>query len=216
MVKTKLYRDIDVGKIAVPVPDDFTWEQFLVQSGEKVTRLDDLQDIDELHVIEGAAPAQKTIPEQNGGAQAFEARTQSGHGATTSGDGTAGQQGAMPMYQNTLAHGTSLHRVAVADVRASGQGLGDGEGDAGAKYAKRSSGIRRSLQRFFPSFFQPGLPVTNRDLKEEGRKGSDVRPARRRKRGRTCTLRNVVTLIMVLGFLAVLSLLYGRLWPRLP
>ncbi len=60
------------------------------------------------------------------------------------------------------AHGTSLHRVAVADVRASGQGLGDGEGDAGAKYAKRSSGIRRSLQRFFPSFFQPGLPVTNR------------------------------------------------------
>lgn len=55
-----------------------------------------------------------------------------------------------------------MHRVAIADVRASGQAPGDGEGDAGQKYAKRSSSIRRSLQRFFPSFFQPGLPITNR------------------------------------------------------
>ncbi len=47
-------------------------------------------------------------------------------------------------------------------MRALGQAPGDGEGDIGQKYAKRSSGIRRSLQRFFPSFFQPGLPVTSR------------------------------------------------------
>ena len=38
----------------------------------------------------------------------------------------------------------------------------DGEGDMGAKYAKRSSGVRRSLQRLFPGLFQPGLPVTTR------------------------------------------------------
>lgn len=63
----------------------------------------------------------------------------------------------MPQVQ-----GTSVHRVAVADVRATGQALGDGEGDMGQKYAKRSSSVRRSLQRFFPCFFQPGLPVTNR------------------------------------------------------
>ncbi|KAK9908953.1 hypothetical protein WJX75_005108 [Coccomyxa subellipsoidea] len=149
-------------KIAVPIPDDFTWEHFLLQVQTKLK----LTGIDSIYLVS--------------------------------------------------AHGISVHRVAIADVRASGQAPGDGEGDAGQKYAKRSSSIRRSLQRFFPSFFQPGLPITNRDLKEEGRKVSDVRPARRRRRGRTCTLRHVVTLIMVLGFLAVLSLLYGRLWPRLP
>ncbi|CAL8460625.1 g154 [Coccomyxa elongata] len=223
-------------KIAVPVPDDYTWEQFLLQvqtklklagidsiylvsSGEKITRLDDLQDIDELHVIEGSAPAQKPHPNENGGPLYTDSRAQSGHGATTSGNGSVGvgeQQDASPVYQNAPAHGTSVHRVGVADMRALGQAPGDGEGDIGQKYAKRSSGIRRSLQRFFPSFFQPGLPVTSRDLKEEGRRGSDVRPMRRRKRGRMFTLRNVVTFIMVLGFLAVLSLLYSRLWPRLP
>jgi hypothetical protein len=60
------------------------------------------------------------------------------------------------------AHAPSLHRVAVADVSVAGLGLGDGEGDMGQKYTKRSSGIRRSLQRIFPAFFQPSLPVINR------------------------------------------------------
>ena len=62
------------------------------------------------------------------------------------------------------AAASSHHRMGVADVSEGGNAAacGDGEGDMGAKYAKRSSGIRRSLQRFFPSLFAPSLPVTTR------------------------------------------------------
>lgn len=60
------------------------------------------------------------------------------------------------------------------------------------------------------------LYVMDRDVKEDSRKGPEAKPARRRRRARTFTLRNVVTLIIVLGFLAVLSMLYSQLWPRRP
>ena len=55
-------------------------------------------------------------------------------------------------------------------------------------------------------------------MKEEGRKGPEgARPARRRRRGRALlSLRNGMTLFMVLCFLGALTLLYARLWPRLP
>jgi hypothetical protein len=36
----------------------------------------------------------------------------------------------------------------------------DDEGDE--KYIKRNTAMKRSLQKFFPSMFQPGLPVTSR------------------------------------------------------
>lgn len=36
------------------------------------------------------------------------------------------------------------------------------DSDADAKYVKRQSGFQRSLKRFFPSAFQPTLPVTTR------------------------------------------------------
>ena len=59
----------------------------------------------------------------------------------------------------------SHHRMGVADVGGGGGHAAarrDGEGDMGAKYAKRSSGARRSLQRLFPALFAPSLPVTTR------------------------------------------------------
>ena len=55
-------------------------------------------------------------------------------------------------------------------------------------------------------------------MKEEGRKQPEgARPARKRRRSRGLfNLRNGMTLFMVLCFLGVLTLLYARLWPRLP
>lgn len=53
-----------------------------------------------------------------------------------------------------------------------------------------------------------------RGLAAEGRQASASRG--RRRKGKTFTLRNAVTLLVLLGFLAMLSIMYSRLWPRLP
>lgn len=50
----------------------------------------------------------------------------------------------------------------MADASGMQQQRGDGEGDMGRKYAKRSSGLQRTLQRFMPALFQPSLPVTTK------------------------------------------------------
>ena len=70
----------------------------------------------------------------------------------------------------------------------------------------------------FSSVRDSGDVGMRRDVKEEGRKQPEgARSARRRRRGRSVfSLRNCMTLFMVLCFLGVLSLLYSRLWPRLP
>ncbi len=60
------------------------------------------------------------------------------------------------------SHASSYHRVAVADASSMQQQQGDAEGDMGRKYAKRSSGLRRTLQRFMPALFQPSLPITTK------------------------------------------------------
>lgn len=52
--------------------------------------------------------------------------------------------------------------MGVADASSMGQQQGDGEGDMGRKYAKRSSGLRRTLHRFMPAIFQPSLPITTK------------------------------------------------------
>ena len=59
-------------------------------------------------------------------------------------------------------HASSYHRVAVADASGMHRQQVDGEGDMGRKYTKRSSGLRRTLQRFMPALFQPSLPVTTK------------------------------------------------------
>ena len=59
-------------------------------------------------------------------------------------------------------HAPAHHRVAVADASGMRQQQGDQEGDMGRKYTKRSSGLRRTLQRFMPALFQPSLPVTTK------------------------------------------------------
>ncbi|CAL5219260.1 g1056 [Coccomyxa viridis] len=220
-------------KIALPVPDDATWDQFVQQvqsklklssidsiylasSGEKITKLEDLQDIDELHVVEGSQPS---VALENGSATV----SQPGYKVLAQEAGSNHRSAAADEQHRSSApsHASSYHRVAVADASSRQQQQGDAEGDMGRKYAKRSSGLRRTLQRFMPALFQPSLPVTTKDVKEEtrglaaeGRQASASRT--RRRRGKTFTLRNAVTLLVLLGFLAMLSIMYSRLWPRLP
>ena len=56
------------------------------------------------------------------------------------------------------------HRVGVADaeIRPMGVEGADDDADNDAKYVKRQSSLQRSIKRFFPSAFQPTLPVTTR------------------------------------------------------
>ncbi|KAG1658425.1 hypothetical protein FOA52_009607 [Chlamydomonas sp. UWO 241] len=178
-------------KVAVPVPDGYTWLEFLNQvrsklritgvkevtmasTGHKVTSLDELQDIDELCVVEGAEP---TV------APPAVAST-----STTTPNGKA-----FPRQQSA----SEAHKISM--------GVGSGGADDQGKYRERPSGLKRALQKLVPSLFSPGLPVTNSDTGTSG--GSGVRSGvRRRRGGRLLTLR---TLLMAA---AVVSCIATMLW----
>jgi hypothetical protein len=139
-------------KVAVPIPEGGAWDQFcrqvqaklkllsidsmyLASSGERITRLDQLQDIDELFVVEGAASQQHL------------------QGGSSSSNGYLQQQ-SVP----------SIHRVGVADTEitpAMSNQL-DVETDSNAKYAKRQTDFQRTLKRVFPNLFQQQLPMTTK------------------------------------------------------
>lgn len=52
---------------------------------------------------------------------------------------------------------SNRHKVGVADGGSSSVKMVDDK-----KYAKRPPAWKRTLQRMFPSLFQPGLPITNK------------------------------------------------------
>lgn len=67
----------------------------------------------------------------------------------------------MKVRRNCLLQGGAHHLVGVADTEIRPAAAPhDEEGDE--KYVKRNTALKRSLQRVFPSLFQPGLPITNR------------------------------------------------------
>ncbi|KAK9832857.1 hypothetical protein WJX81_008069 [Elliptochloris bilobata] len=238
-------------KVAVPVPDTATWEQFcrqvqtklkligvesifLASSGEQVTRLDNLQDIDELHVVEAKPPppvVAASVAQGNGSASVLDTRASSGNGATTSiaangagAGGTASAAAPVPLppglYRPTVAAERGVVAADATEIEARDDGEGD-DGDGGeAKYARRPRSVRRSLQRAFPALFSASLPITARDVKdngEAGKRGGEGRPGRRRRRGRAFPdVRSVLAAVVALAFLGFLALLYARVSPRLP
>ncbi|KAG2484213.1 hypothetical protein HYH03_016948 [Edaphochlamys debaryana] len=202
-------------KVAVPVPDGYTWQDFIQQvksklriagvsevflasSGQKVTSLDELQDIDELCVVEG-------VDQFAGNGQmplASEAALRSGMVPSTSEiHPQGGQQQQQPPSEPRaqLLTDSSRHKVGVADGGGSAVLQVDDK-----KYAKRPPAWRRTLQRFFPSFFQPGLPITTKDVTpSEERPG--VPGARRQRRRRTgFNARDVLLILAVCCCLATL------------
>lgn len=205
-------------KVAVPIPDGYTWEKFcqqiqtklkvkavgnvvLATSNERVTTLEELQDIDELYVEEAEA-----VPASPNGFGTD--RPSSGTRASTSGDLP---NGTSHSPEPTSPSSRPQQRLNSAVLELEGQGGLDGE----QKYVKRSSGVRRSLQRVLPALFapKPGLPVTTKDATEEGRK--DGRRVKKRKRTSFFALRNLLKLLFLLLFLMVLLFLYSRMVPRM-
>jgi hypothetical protein len=143
-------------KVAVPIPEGATFPAFLAQvaaklklagvgalalaaTGERVTRLDQLHDIDELYVTESAAAAAAAGPSSGGGA--------GGNG-----------------YGGGLTTSPGRLRAADSEISAELSAAMDAETAAGAKYTRRQSALGRAARRAFPALFPgPGLPVTARD-----------------------------------------------------
>lgn len=213
----------------MPVPDGYTWQDFLQQvqqklkltsvesvslasSGERITNLDDLQDIDELHVVEGsthpivAASSSVEHPPGNGHAgptgNSQPGNSQSGmsidQGQSTradSGANTSTSQSspfASPPAQTSkrgLPPAAPLPQPALSDRHKTAPGDADTqslnpdtEPDQDNKYIKRTGSVKRSLQRVMPAIFQPSLPVTTRDVKGGKAHPSGAQPVRRRRR----------------------------------
>mmetsp|Transcript_2987 Transcript_2987/g.5131 ORF Transcript_2987/g.5131 Transcript_2987/m.5131 type:complete len:255 (-) Transcript_2987:347-1111(-) len=188
-------------KTAIAVPDGLTWAEFVGQvklklkiagvkeinlalSGQPVTSLDELQDIDELCVVEGAEPPPPSttqgvaleITQQPSDRQGYSAEKPGRHKS-------GGQPGGETSRQT------------------------DDEG----KYSRRAGPLTRMLQRIMPSFFLPSLPVTTRDVNGPGAGAHNAEvPDRflRRRRGK----RSILTPGKVLLLLAIASSLMMMLW----
>eukprot|EP00884_Botryococcus_braunii_P000536 jgi/Botrbrau1/10483/Bobra.0133s0086.2 len=172
---------------------------YLATSGERVTRLDELQDIDELQVVEAKTQAPVIAASTNGHASDGP-RSESGNSTSTSGPGTVPQTGSFKQG--------GVHRIVAADTE-----IVPNEED-GDKYARKSSKMKRSLQQYFPSLFQPTLPVTRQDINPDG---SRRNTHKRRRRGRSLLEpKNLLVGIALISLLATLIFMYSRLQPRPP
>lgn len=159
-------------KVAVPIPEGSTWEAFcrsvqsklklsgidsiyLVSSGELVTRLDQLQDIDELSVVEGSQQQQQQ-PSSNG------------YGPSSSGG----------YIQKVGISDTEITPVL------SGQLDADADDDA-KYAKKQSGIQLSMKRAFPGLFRQNSLPLTTRDLSQASPIEQVRRRVRRRKRSWT-------------------------------
>jgi len=208
-------------KVAIPLPDTYTYEQFAekvkhklkllsvgeitqVSTGERVTNVDDIQDIDELQVEE-AATDDIPYPTPNGSAPYDDALRSEG----ASSSAADSLLGGGPDRMNSMATGSSAPSAVLRSqpsramsYAADDMGMGGDDEDSKKKYVKRNAGVVRKLQRLFPSLFSPGLPVSTKDVD-----GSGVR----RKRSRSYVdPRNFLVLFALLSCLATMLLLYSR------
>ncbi|PRW56787.1 hypothetical protein C2E21_4555 [Chlorella sorokiniana] len=198
-------------KVAVPIGDGATWDQFcsqvqtklklvgiaavyLASSGEQVTRLDQLQDIDELYVVEGSA-----------------------RGGQASAAGPAAPDAFLQTHPTTY-----MSRMGVADTEITPAMSSQLEADADekGKYARRQGGLQRTMKRVFPGLFQGSLPVTTKDASGSGNPLSPaVEQVRRRirRRRRSCAdPRNLLVLFTLISCLGTVLFVYSRTAAHLP
>uniref|UniRef100_A0A061S3Y5 Uncharacterized protein n=1 Tax=Tetraselmis sp. GSL018 TaxID=582737 RepID=A0A061S3Y5_9CHLO len=213
-------------KVAVPVPDTYTYQQFAdkvkqklkllsvgsishAATGERLVNIEDLQDIDELLVeeeplqdVQVDKTANGALSRQDEAASRSEAGADGGPfpAASTSSDTILGTQ-------ERAASSSAIPTAAMLRSQQnrpppSGQmGSVDDDDDGKKKYVKRRAGILRRLQRLFPSMLAPGLPVTARDLDGAGR---------RRKAHGLIDARNFFVMFALVSCLATMLLLYSR------
>lgn len=192
-------------KVAVPIGDGASWDQFcsqvqtklklvgieaiyLASSGEPITRLDQLQDIDELYVVEGAG--------QRGGQAS-----------------ASGPSAADAYLQTQPTSYVSRMGVADAEISPAMHGQLDADADGAQKYAKRQGSLQRTMKRVFPSLFQGGLPVTTKDASSTNPMSPAVEQVRRRirRRRRSCAdPRNLLILFTLISCLGTVLFVYSR------
>lgn len=204
-------------KVAVPVPDNYSWEQFidkvkeklkitgvgdiyLSASGHKVRSINQLQDIDELCVVEAA-----TNTVLSNGAAHLDAcvRTpaSSGYDMQASSLDSAGS-GPMGLRQQA----SERHKSSGISLGITGPvPLPPGITDEEDKYVRRAHPLKRTLQRLFPGLFAPGLPVTARDASGDGDTGI-TKLRRRRSRRSPYNLQNLLVVLAVMC--CIMTMLY--------
>jgi hypothetical protein len=163
-----------------------------MQSGQRVTNLDELQDIDELCVVEG--PDSGSSPMN---VLSSEANLRSLSIASSSSDA---------IFKTPEARKLSIH-----DLRGSALG-GSSSSPPGAtpeddegKYRGRMNPLQRLLKRMLPSIFgAPGLPVTDDARGPDGARAGSF--SRRKKGTRKNTRYTVWLMLFLLAVMAVVLL----------
>ncbi|KAJ9533772.1 hypothetical protein QJQ45_026852 [Haematococcus lacustris] len=182
-------------------------DMYLASSGQKVTSLDELQDIDELMVVEGQAPA--AVPVQSFAVEA--SRAQTPYMAEPAMEVANGQVQFLASDRHKMVVGPDT-----ATPPSSARAVPDGDEDSKAKYSRRAHPLRRLLQRLLPAAFAPSLPVSTRDLAPgtpgtapaDTDKGTAITRLGRRKKGK----RSSLTLGAALMAVAVVFCLVTMIW----
>eukprot|EP00882_Tetradesmus_deserticola_P008268 GHRQ01008718.1.p1 GENE.GHRQ01008718.1~~GHRQ01008718.1.p1 ORF type:complete len:320 (+),score=112.78 GHRQ01008718.1:201-1160(+) len=207
-------------KVAIPVPDSYTWEQFLDQvkaklklsgvaeicfssNGQQVRSVSELQDIDELCVVEGPDAV------ANGGAVSSYASAMQRTAAELPLESAATEVLMSPsMRQQSIPQ--DRHKVVVsADGMQPTQSASYAADEEDRKYARRAHPLKRTLQRLFPGMFAPGLPVTVRDAQDSS-EGSSRPAGRRRRRRSPFDARNLLLVLAVMSCAFTMLYLFLR------
>lgn len=199
-------------KVAVPIPDGMEWGRFvdtvrfklklsgvgdmyLASTGEVVSSLDQLQDIDEVQVVES-------------------------DGATKGSMSTSGVTDSIMRQSSPFASKHSKVGVYEGDMgNDASTSLEDGELDDGeqygSKYVKKQSDVQRAMKRMMPGLFQPtdSLPVTRKDVLTSSSL-SPIEQVKRRMKKRTRRSlfdpRTIIAVFALISGAAIMLFVYLR------
>lgn len=216
-------------KVAMPVPDSHTLDQFLAQvkaklklsgiadiyfsaTGVKVTNVNDLQDIDELCVVEGAdAPAANGHAGPAASQRSAADLANGGRQSSVSPHGDAVLSPTSMLQQRQQSMQPERHKVVVSTDGLMPSTSASYADEQDHKYARRAHPLKRTLQRLFPNMFSPGLPITNRDAQlESSADGGPKGSRRRRVRRSPYTTGNLLLVLFTMS--CVIMMLYLFFW----
>ena len=198
-------------KVAVPIPDGMEWQSFidtvrfklklsgigdmyLASTGEAVSSLDQLQDIDEVHVVESVGSSSVSL--------AINAPDSTVMNNSSPFVPTNGKVG---VYEGDVGNRASTS-------------LEDGELDSSehyaSKYVKKQSDVKRAMKRMMPGLFQPtdSLPVTKKDVMASNLSPIEQVKRRMKKRTRRSVFdpRTVIAVFSLFTGAAIMVFVYLR------